>query len=150
MSVKSCLSPEALSSMGWGPRLFCSSLHTTPHPTPMPNPEPGSQVSLRNCVLNEGAEHMREEIARCRITLEIFIVASPMWLFEGTTRRGTATPVHRPQRPAGSTHSTMRGLRPPSNSRGHRGSLPQTRRGLTLLSQLCRDPAVGVRNGEEA
>ena len=23
---------------------------------------------------------------------------------EGTTRRGTATPVHRPQRPAGSTH----------------------------------------------
>ena len=30
-----------------------------------------------------------------------------------------------------------------SNSRGQRGSLPQTRRGLTLLSQLCRDPAVG-------
>ena len=29
-------------------------------------------------------------------------------------------------------------------------SLPQTRRGLTLLSQLCRDPAVGVRNAEEA
>ena len=32
---------------------------------------------------------------------------------EGTTRRGTATPVHRPQRPAGSTHSSTRGLRPP-------------------------------------
>ena len=30
-----------------------------------------------------------------------------------TTRRGTATPVHRPQRPAGSTHSSTRGLRPP-------------------------------------
>ena len=29
-------------------------------------------------------------------------------------------------------------------------ALSQTRRGLTLLSQLCRDPAVGVRNGEEA
>ena len=27
---------------------------------------------------------------------------------------------------------------PLSNSRGQRGSLPQTRRGLTLLSQLCR------------
>ena len=27
---------------------------------------------------------------------------------EGTTRRGTATPVHRPQRPAGSTHSRKR------------------------------------------
>ena len=26
-----------------------------------------------------------------------------------------------------------------------RGSLPQTRRGLTLLSQLCRDPAVGPK-----
>ena len=32
---------------------------------------------------------------------------------EGTTRRGTATPVPRPQRPAGSTHSSTRGLRPP-------------------------------------
>ena len=32
---------------------------------------------------------------------------------EGTTRRGTANPVHRPQRPAGSTHSSTRGLRPP-------------------------------------
>ena len=31
-----------------------------------------------------------------------------------------------------------------------RCSLPQTRRGLTLLSQLCRDPGVGVRNAEEA
>ena len=28
-------------------------------------------------------------------------------------RRGTATPEHRPQRPAGSTHSSTRGLRPP-------------------------------------
>ena len=32
---------------------------------------------------------------------------------EGTTRRGTATPVDRLQRPAGSTHSSTRGLRPP-------------------------------------
>ena len=37
-----------------------------------------------------------------------------------------------------------------SNSRGKRSSLPQTRRGLTLLPQRCRDTAVGVRNGEEA
>ena len=34
-------------------------------------------------------------------------------LGEGTTRRGTDTPVHRPERPAGSTHSSTRGLRPP-------------------------------------
>ena len=32
---------------------------------------------------------------------------------EGTTRRGTDTPVHRPEKPAGSTHSSTRGLRPP-------------------------------------
>ena len=32
---------------------------------------------------------------------------------EGTTRRGTDTPMHRPAKPAGSTHSSTRGLRPP-------------------------------------
>ena len=32
---------------------------------------------------------------------------------EGTTRRGTATTGHRPQRPAGSTQSSTSGLRPP-------------------------------------
>ena len=32
---------------------------------------------------------------------------------EGTTRRGTDTPVHRPETPVGSTHSSKRGLRPP-------------------------------------
>ena len=32
---------------------------------------------------------------------------------EGTTRRGTDTPVHRTEKPAGSTHSSTRGLRHP-------------------------------------
>ena len=32
---------------------------------------------------------------------------------EGTTRRGTDTPVHHPEKPAGSTHSSTRGLRLP-------------------------------------
>lgn len=32
---------------------------------------------------------------------------------EGTTRRGTDSPVHRPEKPAGSAHSSTRGLRPP-------------------------------------
>ena len=32
---------------------------------------------------------------------------------EGTTRRGTDTPVHHPENPAGSTHSSTRGLRLP-------------------------------------
>ena len=34
---------------------------------------------------------------------------------EGTTRRGTVTVVHRPETPAGSTHSSTRGLRPPEH-----------------------------------
>ena len=32
---------------------------------------------------------------------------------ESTTRRGTDTPVHHPEKPAGSTHSSTRGLRLP-------------------------------------
>ena len=32
---------------------------------------------------------------------------------EGTTRRGTATPVHHLEKPAGSTHSSTRGMRLP-------------------------------------
>ena len=32
---------------------------------------------------------------------------------EGTTRRGTDTPAHHPEKPAGSTHSSKRGLRLP-------------------------------------
>ena len=50
---------------------------------------------------------------------------------EGTTRRGTATPVHRPQRPVGATHSSTRGLRPPehpetsgSGHAVHKGACP--------------------------
>ena len=31
---------------------------------------------------------------------------------EGTTRRGIDTPVHRPEKPTGSTHSSTRGLSP--------------------------------------
>ena len=61
--------------------------------------------------------------ATCRTTLisRSALEKNPMHgnLFEGnpvgedTTRRGTATPVHCPEIPAGSTHSSTRGLRPP-------------------------------------
>ena len=37
---------------------------------------------------------------------------------------------------------------PVNNSRGKWSSLPQTRRGLTLRSQLCRDPEVGESESE--
>ena len=56
---------------------------------------------------------------------------------EGTTRRGTATPVHRPQRPAGSTHSSTRGLRPPEYTVGARGPAQGLCGGLSGL--LGRD-----------
>ena len=50
---------------------------------------------------------------------------------EGTTRRGTATPVHRPQRPAGSTHSSTRGLRPPEHAAHFHSTKPRdSREGL--------------------
>ena len=45
---------------------------------------------------------------------------------EGTTRRGTVTVVHHPETPAGSTHSSTRGLRPPEHRDGH-GSLASFR-----------------------
>ena len=44
----------------------------------------------------------------------------------GFRAREPPPPVHHPERPAGSTHSSTRGLKTPDNSRGKRGSLPQT------------------------
>ena len=44
---------------------------------------------------------------------------------EGTTRRGTDTPVHCPKKPAGSTYSSTSGLSPRENSRGKLSSMPQ-------------------------
>jgi len=38
---------------------------------------------------------------------------------------------------------------PLNNERGKRSSLPQTRRGLSIQSQLCRHASIWVRNGEE-
>ena len=65
-----------------------------------------------------------------------------------TTRRGTAPP-HALSGKTRTFHTQLnRGLRPLNNSRGKRSSIPQTSRGLTLLSQICRDPAIGVRKGE--
>ena len=43
---------------------------------------------------------------------------------EGTTRRGTDTLVHRPEKPAGSTYSSTSGLSPLKNSRGKWGFIP--------------------------
>ena len=69
---------------------------------------------------------------------------------EGTIRRVGDTPEHCPENP-NVPYTARQGARNPLNkSRGKRSSILQIRRGLTLLFQLCRDPAIGVRNGEEA
>ena len=56
--------------------------------------------------------------------------------------------AHRPETPVGSTHSSKWGLRPPEQLERQAEFLPQTRRGLTLRSQLCRDPEVGGSESE--
>ena len=38
---------------------------------------------------------------------------------------------------------------PVHNSRGKLSSILHTGRGLTLLSQICWDPSIRIRNGEE-
>ena len=59
---------------------------------------------------------------------------------EGTTRRGTATPVHRLQRPAGSTHSSTRGLRPPQ----HGTLIPSAQRLVWAAKQPLGNAALGA------
>ena len=63
---------------------------------------------------------------------------------EGTTRRDTVTPVHRPETPAGATHSSTRGWRPPEQLERQAEFPSSDKTGPGSSSQLCRDPAVGV------
>ena len=58
---------------------------------------------------------------------------------EGTTRRGTDTLVHRPEKPAGSTYSSTSGLSPLKNSRGKWGFIP--------LHKTRPDPPVPTLQG---
>ena len=69
---------------------------------------------------------------------------------EGTTPRGTDTPVHCLENPAGSTHSSTSGLSPRKQLERQAEFYSSHKTSLTLLSQLCRDSAIGVRNGKEA
>ena len=68
------------------------------------------QCTLRTIVLVTLAtlhfrSHMLEAVVRTGWPL---FEGNPVG--EGTTRRGTDTPVHHPEKPAGSTHSSTRGL----------------------------------------
>ena len=64
---------------------------------------------------------------------------------EGTTRRGTATPVHRPQRPAGSTHSSTGGLRSPTPRPWRPDFRGTTGVSLSSQSYFVRNPTVGPK-----
>ena len=69
---------------------------------------------------------------------------------EGTTRRGTDTRVHRPEKPAGPTDISS-GLSPCKQlERQTKVHFLNRRLGVTLLCLLCRDHGIRVRNGEEA
>ena len=69
---------------------------------------------------------------------------------EVTTRRATDTPLHHPEKLEGSKYSLTSGLSP-REQRERQSGFPflNTRRGLILLFQLCRDPVIEVRNGEK-
>ena len=72
-------------------------------------------------------------------------------LWAKAQHKGALTPPRIIRKNPQVPHTARRGAWDPLiNSRGKRSSLPQTRWGLTLLSQLCRDPEVGVWNGVEA
>ena len=113
-------------------------------PSPRTSDEAVSRGNSRRS-LDGGATCRKTAISRSALDKN----AMPRHLFEdsvdeGTTRRGTDTPVHRPEKTAGYSYSSTSACHPVNNSRGKRGSLPQTRRGMTLQSQLCRDPEVGA------
>ena len=69
---------------------------------------------------------------------------------EGTTRRGTDTPVHRPETPAVSTHSSTRGLRLPEQLERQAEFPSSDKTRPDSPAPTLQDTAVGVRNGEEA
>ena len=67
---------------------------------------------------------------------------------DGTTRRGTDTPVHCPETPVGSTHSSKRGLRPPEQLERQAEFPSSDKTRPNSLFQLCRDPEVGGSESE--
>ena len=82
-------------------------------PSPRTSDEAVSRGNSRRS-LDGGATCRKTAISRSALDKN----AMPRHLFEdsvdeGTTRRGTDTPVHHPEKPAGSTHSSTRGLRLP-------------------------------------
>ena len=70
-------------------------------------------------------------------------------VYKVATQRGTDTPVHRLENPESSVYCSTSVLSPLEQLERKWSSIPDTRGGLPLLSQLCREPAIRVTNGEE-
>ena len=69
---------------------------------------------------------------------------------DGKTRRGTDTLVHLLETPAGSTHSSTRGLRPTERLKRQAEFHYSDKTRPDSPVPTLQGPAVGVRNGEEA
>ena len=62
--------------------------------------------------------------------------------YEGTTRRGTNTPVHHPEKPAGYTHSSTSGLSPREQLERQEESHPPEKTRPDSPVPTCRDLAI--------
>ena len=69
---------------------------------------------------------------------------------KGTKRRGTDTPMHLLETPAGSTHSLSRALRPPERLERQAEFRYSDKTRPDSPVPTLQGPCVGVRNGEEA
>ena len=69
---------------------------------------------------------------------------------EGTTLRGTDTPGYRPEKPAGTTHSSRSDLSPRERLERQAEFHYSDKTRPDSPVPTLQGPAVGVRNGEEA
>ena len=64
-------------------------------------------------------------------------------------RRGTDTPVHRPEKTTGYSYSSTSVCHPVNNSRGKRRSIPAHKTRPDSPLPTMQGAAIGIRNGEE-
>ena len=118
-------------------------------PSPRTSDEAVSRGNSRRS-LDGGATCRKTAISRSALDKN----AMPRHLFEdsvdeGTTRRGTDTPVHRPEKTAGYSYSSTSACHPVNNSRGKRRSIPAHKTRPDSPLPTMQGAAIGIRNGEE-
>ena len=118
-------------------------------PSPRTSDEAVSRGNSRRS-LDGGATCRKTAISRSALDKN----AMPRHLFEdsvdeGTTRRGTDTPVHRPEKTAGYSYSSTSSCHPVNNSRGKRRSIPAHKTRPDSPLPTMQGAAIRIRNGEE-